>query len=69
MFEYLGISAASFFKGISENGQACGIQFARRQGTLFVGGAGKGSDGWSAPGGVDSNGAEGVAKNVTKESA
>jgi hypothetical protein len=55
------VLAAGFFKSVGKDSEACGVEFAGWQGTLFVGGCGKAGHVRRPPGGVEGDGAEGVA--------
>src|SRR5262245_51721315 len=63
----VGVVAASFLEGIGKDGEACGVEFARRQSTVVVDGSGKSDHGGCLPCMIDGGGPEGVAEDAADE--
>ncbi len=64
MREDLLVGAAGFFEGVGENCKAVGVQGAGGQGAIVVGGRRQCRHGGGLPGGVEGDGAEGVAEDA-----
>jgi hypothetical protein len=62
----VSVVGACVFQSISQHCQAVVVQSARRKGPIVVGGLSEGQHGWRKPGGIDREGAERVAKEVTE---
>ena len=60
------VVATDFFQSIRKDSETSGVEFARRQDSVFVGGLGKVEDGRREPDGVDGDGAEGVANYLAE---
>src|ERR1700722_18578820 len=67
MTEDVGVVAPSVFQCVGQNAGPLVVEQARRQLSLFVIGRGQVRDGGSTPGGIEGDGAEGVAHNVSQE--
>src|SRR5262245_45063945 len=66
MVQDVGVVATSILQGVCKYSETVVFERPRRKGAIVVGGLGQRQHGWGAPRGVDGDGAEGVAKDVTK---
>jgi hypothetical protein len=72
MAQHILARTASFFQGISENGESAGAEGARWQVPLLVSGLGEADHGGIIPspdGGGEGDGTEGIAEEVSEQAA